>query len=231
MAAELLLTQRVPLLPVLCCAVLSCAVLARVPPQPTAAAGGAAPRACRGSEAAHSAPALPELSFACPAPGCGATFAAAASLDAHYRAAHRNACGRCGRVLPTARLLELHVQEAHDAFFAAMAARGRSVFRCLVDGCGEAFASAAERGAHAREAHLYAAEAVAAFEATTRAPRTKRGGGARRGGRNAGHGADRPSLGGRGGGRGRGRGGRSLRGAGSSAGPQRQETSASMDEG
>ena len=45
----------------------------------------------------------------------------------HYNAAHRNVCRECGRSLPTSHLLDLHLQEWHDAMFLILAARQNMV--------------------------------------------------------------------------------------------------------
>ena len=158
----------------------------------------------------------------CPEPGCGARFEDSAALQAHYRARHYFRCRVCSRTLPTPRLLELHIAEAHDAYFAAMAARGGMVYKCLVDGCDAVFASAAARGQHVRDAHGWPADAVHRFESGTARRKCAGGGkgsskgkptfqvGAGRGGRGGGEPAGKGVLGRGGRGRARGRGTRSL---------------------
>jgi len=64
------------------------------------------------------------------APHAGATAAAALPLPL----ANAHACATCGVALASAALLGSHVAEAHDAFFAARAARGEAVFICPVSG-------------------------------------------------------------------------------------------------
>lgn len=62
-------------------------------------------------------------------------------------------CGQCRAVLPSAHLLDLHLSEVHDSFFAAQAARGMRVYVCLVEGCPYRSASVTERRAHLLEQH------------------------------------------------------------------------------
>ena len=81
-----------------------------------------------------------------------AAATAAAALPAPLTHAHT--CATCGRHLATAALLSTHVEEVHDAFFAARAARGDHVFACPLPGCGHPpFASVAARAAHAVDVH------------------------------------------------------------------------------
>ena len=48
-------------------------------------------------------------------------------------------CSACGRVLPTPHLLDIHINEAHSSYFAALAARGERVYECLLEECGARF--------------------------------------------------------------------------------------------
>lgn len=41
--------------------------------------------------------------------------------DQHYNSYHRFTCSQCSKSLPSSHLLDLHLMEAHDAFFAAQA--------------------------------------------------------------------------------------------------------------
>ncbi|EFN51066.1 hypothetical protein CHLNCDRAFT_141422 [Chlorella variabilis] len=64
-------------------------------------------------------------------------------------------CGRCHAALPTARLLDIHVSEMHDSFFAAQAARRMPVYLCLVEGCARKFCTVEERKQHLTEHHKF----------------------------------------------------------------------------
>ncbi|XP_013145900.1 PREDICTED: protein lethal(2)k10201 isoform X2 [Papilio polytes] len=62
------------------------------------------------------------------------------------------ACGRCGRALASPHLLDLHVQEEHDSFFAALAA-SRPSYCCYIEECKEKFLNPEERFDHCVKAH------------------------------------------------------------------------------
>ncbi|KAK9902018.1 hypothetical protein WJX75_001343 [Coccomyxa subellipsoidea] len=64
-------------------------------------------------------------------------------------------CTACQLQLPNAHLLDIHIQEVHDSFFAAQAARRMKVFRCLVEGCSRTFHTVAERRQHLYDQHCY----------------------------------------------------------------------------
>lgn len=62
----------------------------------------------------------------------------AREVELHDRAlssflAHKFECSTCHACLPTAHLLDIHVAEVHDSFFAAQAARRLPVYLCLVE--------------------------------------------------------------------------------------------------
>lgn len=68
----------------------------------------------------------------------------------------RLVCSVCKRAMPSEHLLELHMTEAHDAFFHSQAARKQKVFACLVPACARMFKSRAERAQHLHDFHFYA---------------------------------------------------------------------------
>ena len=53
------------------------------------------------------------------------------AYEEHYAAAHVNVCSVCHRKMPTCRLLSLHVQEAHDSFFAVHVSASTQLLPCL----------------------------------------------------------------------------------------------------
>lgn len=67
-------------------------------------------------------------------------------------------CTTCLLKLPNEHLLDIHVLEVHDSFFAAQAARHMKVFRCLVEGCGRTFHTPADRRKHLYVQHCYPRE-------------------------------------------------------------------------
>lgn len=62
-------------------------------------------------------------SINCNIPGCGATFKSTKTYESHYNSLHRYGCSMCHKNLPSAHLLDLHIEESHDSFFAAKAER------------------------------------------------------------------------------------------------------------
>mmetsp|Transcript_6135 Transcript_6135/g.21013 ORF Transcript_6135/g.21013 Transcript_6135/m.21013 type:complete len:150 (+) Transcript_6135:303-752(+) len=61
--------------------------------------------------------------FPCPVRGCKAVLRGQRAFEDHSESCHDNACRACGLRLPTARLLDIHISETHDPFFAGMAVR------------------------------------------------------------------------------------------------------------
>lgn len=66
-------------------------------------------------------------------------------------------CSICNSRLPNGHLLDLHLEEVHDSFFAAQAARKMKVYRCLVESCHKRFSSPAERKQHLLDVHQFPA--------------------------------------------------------------------------
>jgi hypothetical protein len=79
----------------------------------------------------------------------------ALAKDAASDLIHRYECLECHVSLPTAHLLDLHVSEMHDSFFAAQAARRMSVYPCLVEACGRTFCTVEERRQHLVDLHRF----------------------------------------------------------------------------
>ncbi len=118
--------------------------------------GVLAPRgaAAAAAAAAEEAEAAGGGGFRCGVSGCNKHFVSVAAYASHYAVAHRHRCRTCGAVLPNVRLLDMHVAERHDKFFAATAKR-RPSYACVVDGCGGVFATPAERTEHLVQHHLF----------------------------------------------------------------------------
>ena len=78
------------------------------------------------------------------------------SLAQEYRyLAPKHECNSCRAILPTAHLLDLHIAEVHDSFFAAQAARCLPVYACLVESCDRKFCSIQERKQHLVDFHKF----------------------------------------------------------------------------
>lgn len=54
---------------------------------------------------------------------CNVQFDTVFAYDNHYNAQHRYLCTQCQKHLPSAHLLDLHLSEQHDSFFAVQAER------------------------------------------------------------------------------------------------------------
>ncbi|CAB3219899.1 unnamed protein product [Arctia plantaginis] len=92
------------------------------------------------------------IKSSCSVPGC--TFIAESLLEFenHYNASHRYACGQCKKNLPSPHLLDLHIQETHDSFFAVMAERKPS-YCCYIEECKEKFKNGDDRLQHCIKEH------------------------------------------------------------------------------
>ncbi|XP_023933752.2 protein lethal(2)k10201 [Bicyclus anynana] len=88
----------------------------------------------------------------CTVPGCNFTADSIVNFEKHYNSMHRYSCSQCKKVLPSPHLLDLHVQEQHDSFFAVMAERKPS-YSCYIEECKEKFTNAEERLNHCVKIH------------------------------------------------------------------------------
>lgn len=59
----------------------------------------------------------------CNIPKCNEEFDTIFAYENHYNALHRFLCAQCSKNLPSAHLLDLHLSEKHDSFFAVQAER------------------------------------------------------------------------------------------------------------
>ncbi|XP_057705273.1 zinc finger protein 511 isoform X2 [Corythoichthys intestinalis] len=92
--------------------------------------------------------------FACHISGCNAVHATLEEYEHHYNSLHRHVCSICRRSLPTARLLDIHIQEWHDSVFMVLAQR-QDMYQCLVEGCGHKFRTSTLRKDHLIRIHKY----------------------------------------------------------------------------
>ncbi|KAJ0067180.1 hypothetical protein NL108_012912, partial [Boleophthalmus pectinirostris] len=104
--------------------------------------------------AADEEPSLRVSEFACHISGCTAAFKTLQEYEHHYNSLHRHVCCICRRSLPTARLLDIHIQEWHDSLFAVLAQK-QDMYQCLVEGCGRTFRTIKERKDHLIIIHKY----------------------------------------------------------------------------
>ncbi|KAL0867528.1 hypothetical protein ABMA27_008306 [Loxostege sticticalis] len=89
---------------------------------------------------------------ACTVPGCKFTAESLLDYENHYNASHRYACSQCKKMMPSPHLLDLHIQESHDSFFAVMAERKPS-YCCYIEECKEKFKTTDERLDHCVKIH------------------------------------------------------------------------------
>ncbi|XP_076599858.1 zinc finger protein 511 [Chaetodon auriga] len=103
---------------------------------------------------ANDKPALGVSEFACHISGCSAVFSTLEEYEHHYNSLHRHVCCSCRRSLPSARLLDIHIQEWHDSLFTILAQR-QDMYQCLVEGCGQKFRTSKHRKDHLIRIHKY----------------------------------------------------------------------------
>ncbi|XP_031160023.1 zinc finger protein 511 [Sander lucioperca] len=99
-------------------------------------------------------PPLSVSEFACHISGCSAVFSTLEEYEHHYNSLHRHVCCSCRRSLPSARLLDIHIQEWHDSLFTILAQR-QDLYQCLVEGCGQKFRTSKHRKDHLIRIHKY----------------------------------------------------------------------------
>jgi len=92
--------------------------------------------------------------FNCQVPGCGLKFRQLHECETHYNAAHRHSCSVCKKALPSPHLLELHLQENHDSFFALLAERKPS-YQCFLPTCLTLSWTPEDRHHHAIQVHKF----------------------------------------------------------------------------
>ncbi|XP_047208298.1 zinc finger protein 511 [Girardinichthys multiradiatus] len=92
--------------------------------------------------------------FACHISGCRVVFSTLDEYEHHYNSLHRHVCCSCRRSLPSAHLLDIHLQEWHDSLFIILAQK-QDMYLCLVEGCGQKFRTSQERKDHLIRVHKY----------------------------------------------------------------------------
>ncbi|CAH4027988.1 zinc finger protein 511 [Pieris brassicae] len=92
------------------------------------------------------------ITSTCSIPGCKYTTDSLLDFENHYNSRHRYSCCECKKILPSPHLLDLHLQETHDSFFAVSALRKPS-YCCYIEECKEKFLSPDERMDHCVKIH------------------------------------------------------------------------------
>ncbi|KAE8740572.1 hypothetical protein FOCC_FOCC013905 [Frankliniella occidentalis] len=90
----------------------------------------------------------------CEIPGCGTELQSVMELELHYNSIHRYTCATCRKSFASAHLLDLHIEETHDSFFAVQAER-KPMYRCLIEKCSSKFSSSQERHGHCVDCHAF----------------------------------------------------------------------------
>lgn len=75
--------------------------------------------------------------------------------EIHYAKEHTNRCATCSRNFPSARFLELHIEENHNALREALAARGEKTYGCFVDDCDRKCSTPQKRRRHLIDKHMF----------------------------------------------------------------------------
>jgi hypothetical protein len=86
---------------------------------------------------------------------CSSTFSSISLWEIHYEANHIFQCHVCHKIMPCIRLLDFHLEELHDSFFAAAVERDLMSYQCLVNTCHRQFSSDRERHLHLVHEHDY----------------------------------------------------------------------------
>ncbi|KAF2719726.1 hypothetical protein K431DRAFT_286526 [Polychaeton citri CBS 116435] len=82
-------------------------------------------------------------------------FATYPEYEKHYQEAHTNRCRECGRNLPSAHFLQLHITENHDPIVASRRERGERTFACFVKDCDKVCLEWKKRRSHLVDKHAF----------------------------------------------------------------------------
>ncbi|KAJ3056210.1 hypothetical protein HK097_007693 [Rhizophlyctis rosea] len=81
-------------------------------------------------------------------------FATAAQYEDHYAKTHTHVCSQCRRILPTSRLLHIHLLEVHDSYFSVVAEK-QKMYECFVDECKKLSGTPRGRNRHLIDKHKF----------------------------------------------------------------------------
>ncbi|KAK3940495.1 hypothetical protein QBC46DRAFT_385125 [Diplogelasinospora grovesii] len=82
-------------------------------------------------------------------------FGSYGEYESHYLKSHTNRCLECHRNFPSTHLLNVHIEEAHDAFAAVKREKGERTYSCFVEGCERKCSTPQKRRMHLIDKHMY----------------------------------------------------------------------------
>ncbi|KAG8227802.1 hypothetical protein J437_LFUL006216 [Ladona fulva] len=92
--------------------------------------------------------------FPCEVAGCNETFTLLYDYEQHYNSFHRYSCKECRKIFPSPHLLDLHIMETHDTYFAVLSER-KPMYQCFVEDCTSKFSNPRERRDHCIKTHRF----------------------------------------------------------------------------
>ncbi|ELP95127.1 hypothetical protein EIN_428030 [Entamoeba invadens IP1] len=84
-------------------------------------------------------------------------------MENHVMAYHANVCSLCGKTLKTDKLLDIHISEKHDNYFAVKATQIPS-YQCFDNSCDKVFLTPSDRFSHMERYHHWAPMAITALQ-------------------------------------------------------------------
>lgn len=93
--------------------------------------------------------------YPCSSLGCHQVFESLEECDSHYFNTHTRECRQCRAVLPNDYLLDLHISEAHDSYFASALERKKAKYSCVIASCKSSFECERARHQHLMEVHRF----------------------------------------------------------------------------
>ncbi|OTB20681.1 hypothetical protein K445DRAFT_313172 [Daldinia sp. EC12] len=83
------------------------------------------------------------------------SFRTYTEYEAHHNRTHMNRCVECGKNFPSEHLLNVHIEECHDAFAAVKREKGEHTYSCFVEGCDRKCRTPQKRRSHLIDKHMY----------------------------------------------------------------------------
>uniref|UniRef100_A0AAG5DSW1 C2H2-type domain-containing protein n=1 Tax=Anopheles atroparvus TaxID=41427 RepID=A0AAG5DSW1_ANOAO len=97
-----------------------------------------------------------DVDIRCNVPDCNFFCLSVLDYESHYNAQHRYTCAECKKTLPNAHLLDLHLSETHDSYFAAQVQSGKKpMYACFLEECNHRCKDVADRRDHCIREHKF----------------------------------------------------------------------------